>query len=270
MKYYDQNVAIVMDFLENHNYGSTSVCQHKRCYKLLKTYLEQNHLHFSDQHCDSWYFGFRESLPVQSTSYMSMHLALKRLQDVYDTGIIRDIHITLSKPPYQLLDTDLKAELDDFIHFKKSQGYPDSYTNVIRSTGSRFMLFLMDRNVKSIKICSYYDIFDFFDRKSQTDNALKDRCDCIASEILGYYAKDTPKLFGMSLALNKTFMDQIIKDFSFMNHSSNDRDIVPIDSLWDVIEGFLLEMKSTRYSDTVLKSSRHTLVLCKRTIIDAW
>ena len=35
MKYYDQNVAIVMDFLENHNYGSTSVCQHKRCYKLL-------------------------------------------------------------------------------------------------------------------------------------------------------------------------------------------------------------------------------------------
>ena len=52
MKYYDQNVAIVMDFLENHNYGSTSVCQHKRCYKLLKTYLEQNHLHFSDQHCD--------------------------------------------------------------------------------------------------------------------------------------------------------------------------------------------------------------------------
>ena len=261
MKYYDQNVAIVMDFLENHNYGSTSVCQHKRCYKLLKTYLEQNHLHFSDQHCDSWYFGFRESLPVQSTSYMSMHLALKRLQDVYDTGIIRDIHITLSKPPYQLLDTDLKAELDDFIHFKKSQGYPDSYTNVIRSTGSRFMLFLMDRNVKSIKICSYYDIFDFFDRKSQTDNALKDRCDCIASEILGYYAKDTPKLFGMSLALNKTFMDQIIKDFSFMNPSSNDRDIVPIDNLWDVIEGFLLEMKSTRYSDTVLKSSRHTLVL---------
>ena len=261
MKYYDQNVAIVMDFLENHNYGSTSVCQHKRCYKLLKTYLEQNHLHFSDQHCDSWYFGFRESLPVQSTSYMSMHLALKRLQDVYDTGIIRDIHITLSKPPYQLLDTDLKAELDDFIHFKKSQGYPDSYTNVIRSTGSRFMLFLMDRNVKSIKICSYYDIFDFFDRKSQTDNALKDRCDCIASEILGHYAKDTPKLFGMSLALNKTFMDQIIKDFSFMNPSSNDRDIVPIDSLWDVIEGFLLEMKSTRYSDTVLKSSRHTLVL---------
>ena len=261
MKYYDQNVAIVMDFLENHNYGSTSVCQHKRCYKLLKTYLEQNHLHFSDQHCDSWYFGFRESLPVQSTSYMSMHLALKRLQDVYDTGIIRDIHITLSKPPYQLLDTDLKAELDDFIHFKKSQGYPDSYTNVIRSTGSRFMLFLMDRNVKSIKICSYYDILDFFDRKSQTDNALKDRCDCIASEILGYYAKDTPKLFGMSLALNKTFMDQIIKDFSFMNPSSNDRDIVPIDNLWDVIEGFLLEMKSTRYSDTVLKSSRHTLVL---------
>ena len=200
-------------------------------------------------------------MPVQSTSYMSMHLALKRLQDVYDTGIIRDIHITLSKPPYQLLDTYLKEELDDFIHFKKSQGYPDSYTNVIRSTGSRFMLFLMDRNVKSIKICSYYDIFDFFDRKSQTDNALKDRCDCIASEILGYYAKDTPKLFGMSLALNKTFMDQIIKDFSFMNHSSNDRDIVPIDSLWDVIEGFLLEMKSTRYSDTVLKSSRHTLVL---------
>jgi hypothetical protein len=128
----------------------------------------------------------------------------------------------------------------------------------------------MDRNVKSIKICSYYDILDFFDRKSQTDNALKDRCDCIASEILGYYAKDTPKLFGMSLALNKTFMDQIIKDFSFMNHSSNDRDIVPIDSLWDVIEGFLLEMKSMRYSDTVLKSSRHTLVLCKRTIIDAW
>lgn len=117
MKYYDQNVAIVMNFLESHNYGSTSVCQHKRCYKLLKTYLERNHLHFSDQHCDSWYFGFTESLPVQSTSHISMRLALKRLQDVYDTGIVRDIHITLSKPPYQLLDTDFKAELDHFIHF---------------------------------------------------------------------------------------------------------------------------------------------------------
>lgn len=261
MKYYDQNVAIVMNFLESHNYGSTSVCQHKRCYKLLKTYLELNHLHFSDQHCDSWYFGFTESLPVQSTSHISMRLALKRLQDVYDTGIVRDIHITLSKPPYQLLDADFKAELDYFIHFKKSQGYPDSYTNVIRSTGARFMLFLMDRKVKSVEKCSYYDIFDFFDRKNQTDNALKDRCDCISSEILGYYAKGTPKLFGMSLALNKTFINQIVKDFSFMKHNSDGRDIVPISSLWETIEGFLLEMRAARYSDTVLKSSKHTLVL---------
>lgn len=261
MKYYDQNVAIVMDFLESHNYGSTSVCQHKRCYKLLKIYLEQNHLHFSDQHCDSWYFEFRESLSVQSTSHMSMRLALKRLQDVYDTGAVRDIHITLSKPTYQLLDTNFKAELDHFIHVKKSQGYPEGYINVIRFTGARFMLFIMGRKVKSIKQCSYYDIFDFFYRKNQTDNALKDRCDCIASEILGYYSKETPKLFGMSLALNKAFMNQIVKDFSFMNHTPYNRDIVPISSLWNAIEGFLLEMKAARYSDTVLKSSKHTLVL---------
>ncbi len=261
MKYYDENVATVVRFLENQSYGTTAICQHKRCYKLLKLYLEEHQLAFSVQNGDDWYSGFRSSLPEKSTSYKGMYLALKRLQDIYNSGSVREINISYSKPPYQCLSENLRDDLDEYVAFKRKQNFPESYLNVLRSAGARFLLFLMNRGTLSIRECRYDDIFAFFERKNQPDNAHKDRCDCIASDILEFHSANRLRLFGMSLALSKLVINQVVRDCSFMNSETNVPDIIPIEGLWQSIESFLLRMKSKRYSGTVLKSSKHVLVL---------
>lgn len=262
MKFYNQNVTIVMQFLCENDYGNTAVYAHKKCYRLLKDHMREQKGDFSVAVCNDWYTEFRNSLSPDSNTYKGMSIALLRLQDVYEVGYVKNEHITFSKPPYTLLNNLLKQEIDTFVTHEKTKGYPDSYLSVIRSTGSWFMLFIMNKGLSSILQVNYDTVFSFYERDNQPRNEYKDRCDCVASRMLEYFSANNPRLFGMSLTLNKLLIHQVMKDFSFLSGMIIPSiDLLPINKLWAVIEEFIAELKRARYSNIVIKTSKHTLSL---------
>jgi integrase len=262
MNNYDSNVAVVLDFLKANSYGTTAVCTHKRCYKQLKEFLITNSLEFSEVNCQQWYSEYCKTLPEESTSYKGIGISIIHLQDVYECGYIKPVHIVPSKPPYQKLPVTLRQELDEYIEFLSTYEHPESYISVLRSATSRFMLFLSDNGFSSIKECTYDIIFAFFLRDDQPLNNHKNRCDCYAKNILAYYSSKYEKLLGMSLALDMLIINHIVRDFSFLDvqeyeyASKND-----ISFSWNDICLFISDLKQIGYKKTNINASNHILKL---------
>lgn len=262
MKNYDSNVAVVIDFLKANSYGTTAVCAHKRCYKQLKEFLVTNSLEFSEANCQQWYLQYRKTLPAKSISYKGIGISIIHLQDIYECGYIKPVHIVPSTTPYQMLPVTLRQELDEYLEFLSTYEYQESYISVLRSATSRFMLFLSNNGLSSIKECTYDIIFAFFLRDDQPLNSHKNRCDCYAQNILTYYSSNYEMLLGMSLALDMLIINHIVRDFSFLDDqayegaSQND-----ISFSWNDMCLFVSGIKQSGYKKTNINASNHILKL---------
>lgn len=262
MNNYDSNVAVVLDFLKSNSYGTTAVFAHKRCYKQLKEFLITNSLEFSDVNCQQWYLEYCKTLPTKSTSHKGIGISLNHLQDAYEYGYIKPVHIVPSKPPYQMLPVTLRQELDEYLEFLSIYEHPESYISVLKSATSRFMLFLSYNGFSSIEECTYDVVFAFFLRDNQPLNSHKNRCDCCAKNILTYYSSKYKKLLGMSLALNMLIINHIVRDFSFLDvQAYKDASKNDISFSWNDICLFVSALKQIGYKKTNTNASNHILKL---------
>ena len=262
MDNYDSNVAVVLDFLKANSYGTTAVCAHKRCYKQLKEFLITNNLEFNNNNCQRWYLKYRESLPSESTAYKGIGISVIHLQDVYEIGYIKPIHIVPSKAPYQALPDSLRQELDIYLNSLLEDNYPASYVSAIRSSASRFMLFLSNKGLSSISECTYDVIFAFFHRADQPLNRHKNHCDNAAQSTLNFYSSKHEKLIGMSLALDMLLIKHIVRDFSFIDYDDCDEAVLNcILFSWNDVCLFITELKQSGYKSTNIKASKHILKL---------
>lgn len=261
MNNYDSNVAVVLDFLKTNGYGTTAVCTHKLCYKQLKEFLITNNLDFNDVNCQKWYSDYRSSLPSESYAYKGIGISIIHLQDVYDVGYIKPAHIIPSKTPYQSLPDSLREELDLYLDSLIKSNYPESYVSAIRSSTSRFMLFLSRNGFTSVKECTFDVIFAFFIREDQPNNRHKDHCDCAAKNILKHYSTVYKKLIGPALALDKLIINHIVRDFAFLNGQENEKSNPIISFSWKDISLYISEFKHSGYKSTNIKASNHILKL---------
>lgn len=262
MNNYDSNVAVVLDFLKANSYGTTAVCAHKRCYKQLKEFLITNNLEFNNDNCQQWYLKYRESLPSGSTAYKGIGISIIHLQDVYEIGYIKPIHIVPSKAPYQVLPDSLRKELDIYLNSLSEDNYPEPYISAIRSSTSRFMLFLSNCGLSSVSECTYDVIFAFFLRDDQLLNRHKSHCDNAAKNILSFYSSKHEKLIGMSLALDILLIKHIVRDFYFLDNANRNEAILDcILFSWDDVCLFITELKQSGYKNTNIKASNHILKL---------
>lgn len=104
---------------------------------------------------------------MESYAYKGIGISVIHLQDVYDVGYIKPAHIVPSKTPYQSLPDSLREELDLYLDSLIKSNYPESYISAIRSSTSRFMLFLSCNGFTSVKKCTFDVIFEFFIREDQ-------------------------------------------------------------------------------------------------------
>lgn len=262
MNNYDSNVAIVLDFLRANSYGTTAVCAHKRCYRQLKEFLITNNLEFNELNCQRWYLNYRRSIPSGSTNYKGIGISITHLLDVYDVGYIKPIHVVPSKTPYQSLPDSLRKELDVYLESLSKSGYPEVYVSTIRSSTSRFMLFLSNKGLSSVSECTYDSIFAFFLREDQHLNRHKNSCDCAAQNILEFYSAKNVKLIGMALALDSLVIDHIVRDFSFLDdqiNEDNPQDVISFS--WNDACLFITKFRQCGYKSTNIKASKHILKL---------
>lgn len=119
----------------------------------------------------------------------------------------------------------------------------------------------MNQGICNILHVSYDTIFAFYEREDQPLNVHRDRCDCIASQMLEYFSTETPRLFGMSLALSKHLIHQVERDYSFFEGIIIPSvDLLTIDELWKTINEFIADMKHARYGNTIIKISKQILI----------
>ena len=115
--------------------------------------------------------------------------------------------------------------------------------------------------MKNIYELDYEILLKFHKEDYHTSSKTKDRYDGLIRMFLRYLAFNGKCSFGLSLALNKLFVHQIIRlsDAEIYEYSA-DNQIYPVVT-WDKILTFLERMAHESYSDTVLKTSKHILTL---------
>ena len=90
MDEYNNNVAIILDYLVKDKYCSTTVQANQRCFCKLEAYLSNKGIDYSPEIADEWYSS--ENSSISNTDKKLTKVALVRLRDVYETGHIKPEH----------------------------------------------------------------------------------------------------------------------------------------------------------------------------------
>ncbi len=167
---------------------------------------------------------------------------------------------------YALLNNGLKQELDNYLITCLAT---DSERYIIdkRSSCARFMNYLQERGIFSIGETGYLHVLDYHNRVSGKE-ASKAIEESRIRMMLQYYTSQNICRFGLSIVLGKLYFGQIVllKDFSrehaeiVETHREASLEF-PTDAFMYSVEKFCEELEIHRYSNTVLKSSKHVLTL---------
>jgi site-specific recombinase XerD len=251
MNHFEINVAVVMDFLVTEGFSPSVISSHRHHYQELEEFLNESGIEYSPDAAQQWldmnqsHWSYRQ--------YTSRHHSICQLEDVYRLGHINADHLAYRKPAYSLLNSDFRSELDTFLIELVSTD--ERY----RIAVSRFLLYLQKHSVKSLQDLNYDLILSFHRDDYHTSSRSKDTYEDLIRVFLRYLADKNICPFGLSLALSKLLIHQIV-------HLSNDElavssgETYPAVS-WKTITAFLQKMSDARYGKTVLKSTKHILTL---------
>ncbi|MCR5747741.1 MAG: tyrosine-type recombinase/integrase [Lachnospiraceae bacterium] len=252
MEQYKSNVASVMLYLKDEGFSASTISLHKLCYQGLENFLVATDQHYSFNIASRW-LATNQSF-WKHRKYVGYKHCIQQLEDVYRTGRIHADHLCFRKPPYDLLCPDLRDVLDSFI---KDCGYKDD--DRYRISCARFLLFLQNRRLRNIEELDYGIVLKFHEKDHHVSQKSKDVYEDLIRVFLRHLAASGKCPFGLSLALNKLLIPQIIRfsDVELRDFTAPDDRLLK----WDDILSFLSRMKETRYGCTVLKCSKHILTL---------
>ncbi len=253
MEQYERNITIVMDFLKRNNFSLSVISLHRTCYQELKDYLLASNFSYSTEIAFQWI----ESNQVlwHYWKYTGYRHCLNQLKDVYSRGYISSDYLAYRKPPYTLLNDSFKSSIDTFI-FDNSI-VDDRY----RVACARFLLFLQDNSLADISQLDYDVLLRFHEEDYHRSSTSKNVYENLIRVFLRFVAAQGKCSFGLSLALNKLLIHQIIKLSNEELDNITDTSPKYPFVTWESILEFLNKMTDARYGKTVLNSSKHILTL---------
>lgn len=252
MEQYKSNVAAVMDFLKSEGFSASTISLHKRCYQELEEFLIATNHPYSYSIASRWMERNQASWDYRK--YTGYKHCIQQLEDVWHDGRISPDHLCFRKPPYDLLASGFKGLLDSFLS-DCDFGTDDRY----RISCARFLLYLQGRGVGSIKNLDYELLLKFHEEDYHVSQKSKDVYENLIRVFLRHLASDSKCPFGLSLALNKLLIPQIIRIPDEEMEHYPVLDSHPL--AWEDVLRFLSGMEDARYGNTVLKSSKHILTL---------
>lgn len=252
MEQYKSIVTAVMKYLKEEGFSASTISLHKLCYQELEDFLVATDQPYSLDPASQWiavnqpFWNYRK--------YTGYKHCVQQLEDVCRTGSILTDHLCFRKPPYDLLCTNFRGILDSFI---SDCGYKDD--DRYRISCARFLLYLQNSGLHNIEDLDYGLVLRFHKEDYHVSQKSKDVYEDMIRMFLRYLATTGKCPFGLSLALNKLIIPQIIclSDTELKSCMSPD----DLALAWDDVLRFLSGMEMSRYGSTVLKSSKHILTL---------
>ena len=253
MEQYETNVATVMDFLKDNDFSPSVISLHKLCYQELKGYLLSLSLNYSTELAYQWIESNQSDWNYRT--YTGWRHCINQLEDVYSMGYISLNHLSCRKPAYALLNDSFKSMIDAFISDYSISD--DRY----RIACSRFLLYLQNNSLNNISELDYNVVLQFHQKDYHCSSKSKDVYEDLIRVFLRYLAVQGMCSFGLSLALNRLLIYQIIKlsDEELNSYTTTNQKYPSV--TWSIILEFLTKMADARYGKTVLKSSKHILTL---------
>jgi site-specific recombinase XerD len=253
MEQYETNVAVVMNFLKDNGFSSSVFRLHNLCYRELKAFLLASNLSFSAETASNWIEANQTSWKYRK--YVGWQHCIDQLNDIYSMGSISLDHLAFRKPAYAMLNDSYKALIDSFISERSIA--EERY----RIACSRFLLYLQNNSIHDISGLDYNILLKFHHEDYHRSSKSKYIYEDLIRVFLRYLAAQGICSFGLSLALNKMLTHQIITlSDEELNNQTKEGQIYS-NVTWNVILEFLIKMTDTRYGTTVLKSSKHILML---------
>jgi len=253
MEQYETNVATVMNFLKVNNFSPSVINLHRLCYQELKDYLLASTLSYSTEIAYQWIKSNQASWNYRK--YTGWRHCIDQLEDVYSMGYISLDHLAYRKSAYALLSDAFKSTIDSFI--SDSSIADDRY----RVACARFLLYLQNNSLSDISELDYDVLLQFHQEDYHCSSKSKDVYEDLIRVFLRYLAAQSMCSLGLSLALNKLLIHQIINLSDEELNGRADTDQKYLSVTWNIILEFLTKMTDARYGKTVLKSSKHILTL---------
>lgn len=253
MEQCETNIATVMKFLKDNDFSPSVISLHRLCYHELKDYLLASNLSYSTEIVYQWIETNQASWNYRK--YTGWRHCIDQLEDVYNMGYISLVHLAYRKSPYALLSDLFKSTIDSFI--SDSSIADDRY----RVACARFLLYLQNNSLSDISELDYDVLLQFHQEDYHCSSKSKDVYEDLIRVFLRYLAAQGMCSLGLSLALNKLLIHQIINLSDEELNGRTDTDQIYLSVTWNIILEFLTKMTDARYGKTVLKSSKHILTL---------
>lgn len=253
MEQYKTNVSIVMDLLKANDFSPSVISLHRSCYQELKDYLLALNLRYSTEIAYQWIESNQAAWNYRK--YTGWRHCIDQLEDVYSMCYISLDHLSYRKAPYALLNDSFKSTIDSFI--SDSSIADDRY----RVACARFLLYLQNNSLSNISELDYNVLLQFHQEDYHHSSKSKDVYEDLIRVCLRFLAAQSMCSIGLSLALNKLLIHQIIKLSAEELNSCTDTDQKYPSVTWNIILEFLTKMTDARYGKTILKSSKHILTL---------
>lgn len=251
MEQYETKVEAVMDFLAANDFSQSVVYSHRKCYKELKDYLLQYNTFYSRECAQTWLDSCKEHW--SDSKYKDWCHCVDQLDDVYKTGSISPDHLACRKAPYQQLNDYFKDIVDGYL----GGLLYNKYTH--RVSTARFLLYLQNKGIGSITEIDYDILFCFYRDDYHTSSKTKDIYSESIRKFLKHLAQKGLCPLGLSLAMDKTLIHQIVTLSEEELRIQSDEAFPGID--WNTITIFLSQIADLGYSKTIRNASKHILKL---------
>lgn len=266
MNQYDSNVQVVMDFITEQSYSKSAVSIHRVCYSQFRQFLDDNNCEYSYEKGIEWQRQNETSWPKWRIK--CNRICIKQLDDVYQKGKPDRYHPYVYPTNISQLNKTLQDELNEFLNSDYCLTKAESYLLTIKMECSDFLLYLQKHGRKSICEITYDDVIKYCLQDTSRSYKTVDRYIGQIRGLLKFYAVQRRINIGLSVAMNKLLIPQII---IFDNLPQGDREKlillksesleISFEGMWDVINTFLLILEQHNYSNTIKRCAKHTLSL---------
>lgn len=258
---YEVAVNKVMDYLASNNYTSSIVYTHKRCYRLLKEYLELRQMSYSRELAQQWLDTV--TLGLCSSTLKNYRRALSRIDDALNHHEIQNTKNAYEAAQhYQHLEFWSKELLDEFLsELSKSHGSGSIQQH--RIANSRFLEYLSQSGLKDIGELSHYLIKEYYRYDIHKTQKIKDRYNSLNRHFLKYLADKGMIKASIPLTLDKFVLRRLFfigelpaKEKECFSSTGSSDYIAP----WDFYSRTLLlgstHLQCHRYSKTIISTFR--------------
>ena len=152
---YTRNVEEVMAYLAANARSKWTERGHRECYSQLASYLQDNHLPYSEDAAWEWFYGVAGSLDRTSRSIYAG--ALGKLGDLYSTGTIKAFHYRAPKKEDRLYGQHRRV-VDGYCAHLRGSGFASATVDNHRAAATRFLISLQEGGVEFVADASYADV----------------------------------------------------------------------------------------------------------------